>query len=104
MSRKNLPTWSRPLPPSRTDPRAYSSRSVNMSTKRASSRTLLRMSRVCSRDMNGGPLAADDMEESDKLKTVRDEEELDVAGGAGTFWKGAGRPASRPIVSAGLWQ
>ena len=56
------------------------------------------MSWVCLWDMNGGPLAADDMEELDKLKMVHDEEELDVAGGAGTFWKGAGQPASHPII------
>ena len=96
MSRRSLPTWSWLLLPLR----ACSSHSVNMSAKRASSGTLLKMSRVSSRDMGGGPLAADDVEESDELETVtvRDEEELDAAGGAGTFWKGAGWPASRPII------
>ena len=101
MSRKSLPTRSWPLPPSRTDLRACSSCSVNMSTKRANSGTLLKMSWVCSRDMGGGPPAADDAEESDELETVRDEE-LDAAGGAGTFWKGAGWPASRPFCQRWL--
>lgn len=100
IERKRAPTWSSPLPPSRRSPRASSSAWQNRSENTAISVILPKMSLTSSGVMGGagspaaatrpfvaGPRTAE-IEESEAVETVREEEPDDDGSECGIAWPG----------------
>ena len=83
VSRNNAPTWSSPVPPSRTFPNAASSFPVNSSEKVARSATLLNMIFTSSGPIGGS--SNRDPDESDAVECVRDDDAESGGVGGDTF-------------------